>query len=147
MARAPFVLSFLLAGCTVDELSQSYQLDRLRILAVRATPAEPRPGETITLEAYTYDPEDHDLGILWFGCLPDSADEFGCTVDPSVLESLLGTDLSNLTKEEIAALELRIAGNEKLHLDARADAPYRQLVGRGGRELRRVSHVIRVEER
>jgi len=90
MARAPFVLSFLLAGCTVDELSQSYQLDRLRILAVRATPAEPRPGETITLEAYTYDPEDHDLGILWFGCLPDSADEFGCTVDPSVLESLLG---------------------------------------------------------
>ena len=104
MARAPFVLSFLLAGCTVDELSQSYQLDRLRVLAVRATPAEPRPGETITLDAYTYDPEGRDLGILWFGCLPDSADEFGCQVDPSVLESLLDTDLSDLTKEEIAAL-------------------------------------------
>ena len=104
MARAPFVLFFVLAGCTVDELSQSYELDRLRVLAVRATPAEPRPGDTVALEAYTYDPEDRDLGILWFGCLPDSADEFGCQVDPSVLESLLDTDLSDLTKEEIAAL-------------------------------------------
>jgi hypothetical protein len=104
MARAPFVLSFLLAGCTVDELSQSYQLDRLRILAVRSTPAEPRPGETITLEAYTYDPEDSELGILWFGCLPDASDEYGCAVDPSVLESLVGTDFSDLTKDEIAAL-------------------------------------------
>src|SRR6187455_924187 len=102
--RVASVLALLLAGCTVDELSQSYQLDRLRVLAVRATPAEPRPGETITLEAYTYDPDGRDLGILWFGCLPDSADEFGCEVDPSVLETLLDTDLSNLTKDEIAAL-------------------------------------------
>ena len=47
MARAPFVLSFLLAGCTVDELSQSYQLDRLRVLAVRATPAEPRVSQPV----------------------------------------------------------------------------------------------------
>lgn len=108
MARAPFVLSLLLAGCNVDELSQSYQLDRLRILAVRATPAEPRPGDTITLEAYTYDPEDNELGILWFGCLPDAADEFGCAVDPAVLESLLDTDLEDLTKEEIAALTAKL---------------------------------------
>jgi hypothetical protein len=96
--------ALLLTGCTVDELSQSYQLDRLRILAVRATPAEPRPGDTITLDAYTYDPEDRDLGILWFGCLPDSADEFGCATDPTVLGSLLDTDFSSLTKKEIAAL-------------------------------------------
>src|SRR5262245_18177166 len=95
--RALPALAFLLAGCNVDELSQSYQLDRLRVLAVRATPAEPRPGETITLDAYTYDPDGDELGILWFGCLPDATDEFGCTVDPSVLESLLDTDLSELT--------------------------------------------------
>jgi hypothetical protein len=106
--RLACALALLLTGCTVDELSKSYQLDRLRILAVRATPAEPRPGETITLDAYTYDPDGRDLGILWFGCLPDSADEFGCEVDPSVLSSLLDTDLSNLTKDEIAALYAKL---------------------------------------
>jgi hypothetical protein len=116
-APARVALALLLSGCTVDELSQSYQLDRLRILAVRATPAEPRPGETITLEAYTYDPEGRDLGILWFGCLPDSADEFGCQVDPSVLESILGADLSDLTKEEIAALYEKLVAAGVIGLD------------------------------
>jgi hypothetical protein len=97
-------LLLLLAGCNVNELSQSYQLDRLRILAVRATPAEPKPGDSVSLEAYTYDPDDGELAVLWFGCLPTAADDFGCEVDPSVLDSLADTDFSNLTEEELAAL-------------------------------------------
>lgn len=104
MIKTALALLPLLAGCNVDELSQSYQLDRLRILGVRATPAEPRPGESVALEAYTYDPDDLELGVLWFGCLPDASDEFGCDVDASLLASLGSTNLSSLTKEQIAAL-------------------------------------------
>ena len=108
LSRVVCALVLLLSGCTVDELSQIYQLDRLRILAVRATPAEPRPGDVVALEAYTYDPDDSEIGILWFGCLPDSADEFGCTVDPAVLEALGNIDFSKLTKEEIAELYAKL---------------------------------------
>ena len=37
-----------------------------------------------------------------------------------------------------------MARAEAIRLESRADAPYRLLVGRGGRELRRVSHVTQV---
>jgi hypothetical protein len=104
MVRSWLALAPLFSGCGVDQLSQTYELDRLRILGVRATPAEPRPGDSVSFEAYTYDPDDSELGILWFGCLPTSADEFGCEIDPSVLDSLASTDFAGLTKEEIAKL-------------------------------------------
>jgi hypothetical protein len=108
MVRSLPLLALALLGCGAEELSQSYQLDRLRILAVRATPAEPRPGDVVSLEAYTYEPDGQELGVLWFGCLPDAADEFGCEVDPTVLESLSTIDFASLTKEELAALYDRL---------------------------------------
>ena len=43
-----FVIGLTLsaAGCGGSDLAQEWQLDRLRILAVRAT-GEPRPGDTV----------------------------------------------------------------------------------------------------
>ena len=40
------MLLFLLA-CSRIEVSESWQIDRLRILAIAAEPAEPRPGDTV----------------------------------------------------------------------------------------------------
>ena len=41
--RTPLALALVaqLCGCNANTLTQSWQLDRLRILGVRATPAEP----------------------------------------------------------------------------------------------------------
>ena len=89
----------LLSGCGANTLSQSWQLDRLRLLGVRATPAEPQPGELTTFESLAYVPADMTLeGIVWFGCLPESADEFGCDLDTSALE-----DLENASFEDLLA--------------------------------------------
>ena len=53
----------------------------------------------------------------------------------------------NHVAQSLSLALLQLDAAEEIRLDARADAPYRQLVGRGGRELRRVSHLIRVQER
>ena len=98
------LLPLLLTGCTVETLAQSWQLDRLRVLAVRATPAEPQPGDTVTFDSLLYVPYGEELeGVVWFACLPESADDFGCQLDPSITEALSG-DGDDLTPEEQAAL-------------------------------------------
>lgn len=99
--RTPLALALVaqLCGCNANTLTQSWQLDRLRILGVRATPAEPQPGEVTTFESLVYAPADLELeGVVWFGCLPESADEFGCELDTSALE-----DLENASLEELIA--------------------------------------------
>ncbi|MFT4977643.1 MAG: hypothetical protein ACI8S6_003550 [Myxococcota bacterium] len=79
----------LLAGCLSLDLAESWQLDRLRILAVQAEPAEPQPGELVSFQSLVYLPPDLTLeGVVWFACLPEGADEFGCSLDESVLDSL-----------------------------------------------------------
>jgi hypothetical protein len=107
MRRLPILRLLPLAGlsaCGATNLAQGWQLDRVRILGVRATPAEPRPGERVTFESLVYTPAGTELGgVLWFACLPDSADDFGCELDPSVAE-LFGEDLESLTPDEQAAL-------------------------------------------
>lgn len=81
-ARALLLPLVLTTGCTTIELSQDWQLDRLRILAVRAIPAEPQPGEQTTFESLLYVPPELTLeGAIWFACLPESADDFGCEID------------------------------------------------------------------
>ncbi|RME27497.1 MAG: hypothetical protein D6798_04415 [Deltaproteobacteria bacterium] len=93
------------AGCGGSSLSQSWQLDRLRVLAVQAEPAEPRPGEEVRFESLTYLPPDQQLELTaWFACLPDQATEFGCELDASALDSLSGVDPESLTPEEQAGL-------------------------------------------
>ncbi|MEC7948212.1 MAG: hypothetical protein VX265_11660, partial [Myxococcota bacterium] len=76
----------------------------MRILGVRATPAEPRPGDRVTFESLVYTPAETQLGgVLWFACLPEGADDFGCELDPSVAD-LFNDDIEDLSPEEQAAL-------------------------------------------
>jgi hypothetical protein len=62
------------------------------------------------------------------------------------VESQIGKPWRNQRLNEIslslsaALLQLEAAG--KIRLEARADAPQTLLLGRGGRELRKVSHII-----
>lgn len=108
----PLLLPLLLPACGVETLAQSWQLDRLRVLAVAAEPAEPRPGDTVSFTSLVYAPEGVTLaGTVWFACLPTSADEFGCTLDPALLEALQ-VDPSTLSPEALAALiaEAQAAG-------------------------------------
>lgn len=111
--RPLLALSALVAsGCNDQNLSQPWQLDRVRVLAVRAEPAEARPGETVSFEALYYVPDGGSIGLaLWFACLPSGADDFGCQLDSSALEGLEGLDdldLKSLTPEEQAELYQRL---------------------------------------
>lgn len=103
----------LATGCGAGDLAQSWQLDRTRLLAVAAEPAEPQPGELTTFSTLRYYPPDISEGItVWFACIPDSADAEGCTVDASIVEELGALDPESMTPEELAALyaELQASG-------------------------------------
>ncbi|MBN1335244.1 MAG: hypothetical protein JXB39_04740 [Deltaproteobacteria bacterium] len=92
----------LAAGCATRDLSESWILDRLRVLAVRPEPAEPRPGDTLALSALVVGPGQDLQAVLWLACQDDALGVQGCELDPKVLASLEG--LETATPEEIAAL-------------------------------------------
>lgn len=101
---APFLLA-LTVGCGGSDLAQEWQLDRLRILAVRAVPAEPRPGDTVSFERLLYVPPEQTLeSVTWFGCIPEGDVGFGCSLDPSVLEDFQNLDFETATPEELGEL-------------------------------------------
>ena len=82
----------LILGCSEDELSEPWQLDRTRILAVRptvqgepdlvlGTRAEGRPGETLSFEALTYTPDDEPIGgVMWLACLDEENPNVVCNL-------------------------------------------------------------------
>jgi len=100
----------LILGCGATQLSQSWQIDRLRVLAVAAEPAEPRPGDVVSFTSLTVSPAVPVAMTTWFVCVFEDA--AGCAIDPSVTEDLEGLDPSELSAEELAALyaELQAAG-------------------------------------
>lgn len=63
----------LALACGTDFVSAS-QVSSLRVLGVRAEPAEPRPGQTVTLQALVVDPTRPDAAsaLLWLGCAPSA---------------------------------------------------------------------------
>jgi hypothetical protein len=76
-------------GCNALEMAQSWQLDRIRILGAKSEPAEPSPGEEITFTSLVFTPQDQSLdSVIWFACLPEEANSFGCSIDPDLLEQL-----------------------------------------------------------
>lgn len=86
----PFAL-LMLSGCLTQSLSPAWFIDRTRLLAVRAEPAEPRPGDLVTFTSLAVDPA-QDLLIVWTGCVLESSSSFGCdTTDPDAI-SLLGVE-------------------------------------------------------
>lgn len=90
----------LLLGCQSIDLAQEWELDRLRLLAVRAEPAEPRPGDTVTFTSLGYAPGGAAYSAIWFACVAGS--EMGCSFDPALLDGF--DDLESMTPEEQAEL-------------------------------------------
>lgn len=61
------LLVMALWGCTTTELPQESALDRLRILGAQAEPAEPQPGETVTLRSLSWSAAG-EVGVVWELC-------------------------------------------------------------------------------
>jgi hypothetical protein len=84
------VLSSLVA-CTINgnryqrprDLEDASFISKPRLLGVRSIPAEPRPGDTVALEALLVDPTDTIVNTLWIACPPTEDDDapVGCTGD------------------------------------------------------------------
>jgi len=121
------ILPFMvLCGCGSKEMTpmaDSWQLDRLRLLGVRAevvgandpvlgTRAEPRPGETVAFTSLTYNPsESTEGGSIWIACLTDGADAYGCDGEEDAFEAFDALDDDSTLAEFAAAIEAaRAAG-------------------------------------
>ncbi len=78
MARLLLAL-LLLSGCNLTDLTPASEVVRVRVAAIKATPAEISLGESTTLEALLVHPrgEAPDLGAIWFACL-ESGGATGC---------------------------------------------------------------------
>jgi hypothetical protein len=86
-----------LLGCYEGpQLSDEWYLDRLRLLGVRAEPAEPRPGDVVSFVSLSYVPGGGPASLAWFACL--DGERSGCVDDPDELE------LDDLTPEQLAEL-------------------------------------------
>ena len=90
----------LLLGCEITQLDSASIVDRTRILGVKATPAEPAPGDTVTFSSLAVDPESGIAGVTWFGCVLEDSDSFGCELDTDTLEALFAQDPSTMTAQE-----------------------------------------------
>lgn len=92
-------LLLLANACGDGQLAQSWQIDRMRILAVRTsvldddgvpTPqAEPQPGDTVQLASLAVHPDIEAPHVIWTGCLADTSSLFGCTATQT---SVLGIE-------------------------------------------------------
>ncbi|MEC7986983.1 MAG: hypothetical protein VX278_17575, partial [Myxococcota bacterium] len=49
------------------------------------------PGDTVQFESLVFSP-DPIAGVVWFACLPDSANGFGCNLDTELLSSMEDSD-------------------------------------------------------
>jgi len=65
---AALLLSLPLAACLEDLPSPSV-VDDLRVLAVKAEPAEAAPGDSVTLEALVVDPLARPPRYAWYACV------------------------------------------------------------------------------
>lgn len=100
------VLSLALAGCPIGnnkyakpkDLSPSWRIDKLRVLAVRADPPEVQPGQTATFSALVTDPNEEVGAVVWLACPPDDNGGIGlgCSIDPSF-------DFNNATPDALLA--------------------------------------------
>lgn len=92
----------LLGACSTGELSESWLLDRLRVLGVQPQPAEAAPGDTLTFDSLVISPDLELEAVVWFACLPESADEYGCEIDEDLLDVFEDLDPAELDPEDLA---------------------------------------------
>lgn len=89
----PCVLAFgcgaALLGCGnfSDDGERYTKLDRLRVLAVRSTPADLVPGESATLDALVFQPGEDDLEFEWSWCPSRDSETFECNIAERDLRS------------------------------------------------------------
>ncbi len=92
-------------GCTLGDrtsVGQSWLLDRPRILGVRAEPAEPVPGDTVTFERYVFVPSGAELrSLAWVGCVPRSPNEVSCDIPEELEQELVGVDPDALSEQQL----------------------------------------------
>lgn len=69
----PVAIAAAVLACGTDFVPAS-EVSSLRILGIRADPAEPRPGQSVTLQTLVVDPTRPDAGsaTLWLGCAPSA---------------------------------------------------------------------------
>lgn len=67
-ALLPLMLAPMLAACLEDLPSPSV-VDDLRVLAVKAEPAEASPGDSVALEALVVDPLARPVRYAWYACV------------------------------------------------------------------------------
>ena len=58
-----------LLACEQPDLTQEWELDRLRLLAIRADPAEPAPGDVVTFSSLRYVPDAAEWAAVWIACV------------------------------------------------------------------------------
>lgn len=100
------MLFFILLGCDTNQMAQAWQIDRLRVLAIAAEPAEPRPGDLVTFTSLTVSPGVPVAMATWFVCLITEEEDFGCSADSAALEGLVELDPETMSPEELEALYL-----------------------------------------
>ena len=80
-----------LTACEMRPDVESFEvLDRFRILAVQSEPPDLVSGETSTLSALVYDPDDQELSYSWSWCPARSSprDGFICSIEESDLRAI-----------------------------------------------------------
>lgn len=84
------VLAFSAVACG-DSFTPYNEVRELRVLAMRASPASPAPGETTTLDALVVSPSGEALTYAWSWCpLVGTASEgYPCLVDEAALRAEL----------------------------------------------------------
>jgi len=99
----------ILSGCNVKEELEGYEiLDRVRILALQSEPPDLLAGESATLSAFVYNPEDEEMSYQWSWCPVRNGPQegFSCAMEEETLKEVwtaLGRD------EELPSYDL---GNE-----------------------------------
>jgi len=107
--QAPlFVPLLVLLACSLEKTAQEWELDRTRVLAIRATPAEPRPGDSVSFEALTYSP-DATLAVAWYMCLGLDMFSTDCQPDEAELAELQGLNWASMDDEQLAAQRAQAA--------------------------------------
>jgi hypothetical protein len=104
----------LLLGCsdfTTETLSESWQIDRLRILGVAAEPAEPRPGDTVRFRSLVVAPGEGVGAVIWLACVNGNDSTNGCAADTSIFSEVMA-DGAVSPEEQAALVEAGLIGVE-----------------------------------
>jgi hypothetical protein len=122
---AAFVVSsLLLAGCDPD-FDPASNVSSLRVLSVQADNPFAAPGETVRLQATTYDPAGRELEWAWATCEnPDSSDVEGCLARIAETAFATGTIPLLASGPGVDSVEVTISPNalDGIPLESRQNA-------------------------